>query len=212
VTIWEFYGEGSFRWRFTADYAESYTGAWAVSEVSPDQGVMFLASTANEQQSSSRFHVLSVEFLDGWVRLGEEVYRGVPFTPRETAPHVSRAEHLAVTPSQRAHFFPLWLALTASAWQSITAPPPGDPDAYSFSRDGRYTASFATTRCSYAGTWSLFTSGRGTGEIRFSVPAHRCDLRGPRDAFIREMPITFLDHQLFLYQTAYVPRPQEEVR
>jgi len=55
VTIWEVYGEGSFRWRFSADYAESHIGAWAVSEVSPERGVMFLAGTSKEQRPPSRF-------------------------------------------------------------------------------------------------------------------------------------------------------------
>ena len=212
VTIWEVYGEGSFRWRFSADYAESHIGAWAVSEVSPERGVMFLAGTSKEQRPPSRFHVLSVEFLEAGVRLGEELYQGVPLTHREGVPHVSRAEHAAVTTDQRARFFPLWRSLTASTWQSVAAPPPGDPDVYAFDRDGQYTAYFATTRCQYAGTWSLFTSGGETGELRFSVPGHRCDPRGPRDAFIREMPITLQDHKLFLAQTVYEPRPQEEVR
>lgn len=206
VTTWEFYPKGTFRWRFTSDYTESYAGAWALSAASEERGIVFLASTAHDRGRSARFHVLSFEFRNGRLRLGEAFYQGIPFPNRDGGPpHIRTEDHEAVTPSQQSRFFSLWTALTVSNWRSEAVPPPGDPVTYSFMRDGTYTAHFAATQCHYSGTWSLFSPGENTGEIRFSTPANRCDPRGPREAFVRAMPITLRDTRLFLYQTVYVP-------
>ena len=212
ITTWEFYPDGTFRWRFTSDYTKTDVGAWTLSVASEDRGVLFVSSTTNEQGRSSQFHVLVVEFHNGRLRLGEALYEGVPFTARDIPPRIRTEDHEAVTSRQRHRFFSLWDAITGTAWQSEGAPPAGDPIMYTFMRDGTYTAHFAVTQCQYAGTWSLFSAVENRGTIRFSVPANWCDPRGPRAAFVREMPITLTDARLFLYQTVYVPIPQKEVK
>jgi hypothetical protein len=212
VITWEFFKDGSFRRSFTSDYLERYAGAWALSEASQDRGILFLASTADDQARPLRFNVLSFEFLEGGLRLGESLYQAVSFSDRDVAPRISKRDQAALIPNERERFFGLWEAMTVVNWEAASAPPPGDPSAYSFSRDGRYTARFATTRCQYSGTWSLLTSGGNTGQVRFSVPANHCDPRGLRETYIREMPVTSKDDGLVLYRTPYEPRPKEAVK
>ncbi len=208
VTSWEFYPDGTFRWRFTSDYTESDVGAWAISAASEERGIIFLASAANDQGPASRFDVLSFEFRDGSLQLGEAFYQGTPFTDQDVPPPIPQEDHEAVTAPQRDRLFSLWTAMTATDWQSETTPSSGEPTMYSFRQEGTYTAHFAATQCQYSGTWSLFSSGGDVGEIRLSVPANRCDPRGPRDAFVRERPLTLSDTKLFLHQTIYVPVPK----
>lgn len=203
VTTWEFYADGSFRWQFVSDYEVSSEGAWAISEVSDSRGIIFLAIAAAQSQSS-RFEVLSFEFSNGSLQLGEQSYQGIPFTDSDVPPLIGPEEHEAVTTSQRNRFFPLWVAMTATDWRSQSPPPPGDPDMYSFATDGTYSALFSDSQCQYSGTWSVFNSLADSGEIRLSIPANQCDPRGPRDAYVLEMPVTLNDTTLSLYQTDYI--------
>jgi hypothetical protein len=212
VITWEFFKDGSFRRSFTSDYLERFAGAWALSETSQDRGILFLASTAADQARPLRLNVLSFEFVEQGLRLGERLYQAVPFSARDVAPGISERDQAAVMPGQRERFFRLWVAMTVVDWETASASPTGDPSAYSFDRNGRYTARFATTRCQYSGTWSLFTSGGNTAQVRFSVPANHCDPRGPRETYVREMPTALKDDGLLLYRTAYEPRPKKEAK
>lgn len=210
VTTWEFYRDGSFRWSFTSDYLDSYTGGWAISGFSHDQGVVFLASTAGGPMQS-RFHVLSFEFFNKGLRLGEKIYQGVAFSDRETAPRIKADERSAVT-SQNNRFSPLWVAITSYDWQSDSAPSASTPSKYSFAGDGNYTAYFETTQCQYSGTWSLLSSGDHTGAIRFSIPANPCSPLRSNHAFIRELPIELKNKKLILYKTTYISNQKEDIK
>lgn len=212
VTTWEFYAGGTFRWRFTSDYTESAVGAWALTAASANSGVLFLARDVHEGRRPERFHVLSVAFDNGGLRLGEAAYQGIPFTAHNLPPRIRPEVHEAVTAGQRHHFFSLWAIMTGTAWRSTVDPAPGDPTTYAFRQDGSYTAHFAATQCQYAGTWSLFGIEVNRGTIRCSVPANWCDPRGPRDAFVRDMPLTLTDTTLSLYQTVYVPVSQKGLK
>jgi hypothetical protein len=205
VTRWRFYKNGAFVSRFTSDYSERYKGAWAIAEALQEGGMLLMASTTSAQMPPPRFHALSFGFHDNGLRLGEEFYQGVPFPTPDVAPPIRIEDHAAVTASERQHFFPLWTVMTTSDWRRNSVSPTGDPSQYSFHKSGTYTAYFATTRCHYSGTWSLFTSGGNTGEIRLSVPANRCDPRGPAETFVRTMPVEFKDNEMHLYQTVYLP-------
>jgi hypothetical protein len=208
VITWEFFEDGTFRWHVAADYDESYVGAWAISAASENSGIIFLASAASNENRAAQHDVLSFEFQDGRLELGEAVYEGIPFIESDVPPSVGDEAREAVRVEQRDRFFSLWAAITRTNWQSGSAPP-GDPNQYRFNPDGTYSASFAATQCDYTGTWSLISSEENTGQIRLSIPANSCDPRGPQDAFVREIPITLRDMELLLYETIYVPAPEE---
>jgi hypothetical protein len=191
-----------------SDYVEVTEGSWALAAASEERGILFLASTVNDAGRATRFDVLSYEFRNGGLQLGEATYQKTSFTAGDMPPHTPERNQEAVTGPQRARFFMLWDAITAVDWRSASTPPSGDPVTYSFMQDGTFTAHFAVTQCQYSGTWSLSSSGENSGEIRFSIPANECDPRGPRDAFVREMPVTLRDTELFLYETVYGSVPK----
>lgn len=204
IVTWEFYSNGMFRWQFTSDFSETHIGAWAISPTSEESGVMFLASTMNDP---SKFDVLSLKLKNGGLMLGEFSYQETPFTEADASPDIREEDRQAVT-DQRDHFFSFWITMTATDWQSESAPPPGDSDRYSLMQDGTYTAHFDDTQCQYSGTWSLSFSASDRGVVWLSVPANACDPRGPRDAFVREIPIRLDGAKLILYETVYVSVPK----
>lgn len=201
IVTWEFYSNGMFRWQFTSDFLETIMGAWAISATSEESGVMFLASTMNDL---SRFDVLSLKLQNGGLMLGEFSYQETPFTNADAPPSIREEDRQAVT-DQRDHFFSLWITITATDWRSESTPPPGDPNLYSLMQDGSHTARFDVTQCQYSGTWSMSFSGRDSGVVWLSVPTNACDPRGPRDAFVRQIPIRLDGDKLILYETVYVP-------
>ncbi len=212
VITWAFFKDKTFRWHVTADYEDSYVGAWSVSVTSENSGVIFLASAASNQTRAAQYDVLSFEFQNGHLLLGEAVYEGIPLAATDVPPSVEEAEREAVRVEQRNRFFRLWAAITHTPWQSASTPPPGDPELYEFNADGTYSAHFAATQCDYTGTWSLVSTEENANQIRLSIPANSCDPRGPQDAFIREIPVTLSDTELLLYETIYVSDPKEEVQ
>jgi hypothetical protein len=181
----------------------NYVGTWVLSEASLDTGVLFLISTPTIHEQPIRHDVLSVTDQDTHLKIGEMVYQAVPTASTETPPDIR--EGSAIKNVQIEKFFPLWAIMIASDWRSENIPSPGYPDTISFSAVGGYNARFESTDCQYRGTWSLLTFGENTGKILLSTPANRCDLRGPREEFIRELPVEWKDNTLFLYKNAYVP-------
>jgi hypothetical protein len=211
VTTWELYSNGTFRWHFASDFALSSTGAWAVSATSAERGIMFLATFVNGRACSSGLQVLSFESRNGRLRLGEMFYQRTPFANRDVPPRVRKEDHEAVASPQRDSSFPLWAAITANDWRIESTPRSGDQNRYSLMRDGTYNTHFAAIDCHYSGTWSLISSTQDAGKIRLSIPDNRCDRRGPRDAFVREIPLTMKNGKLCLYQTVYVSVPRRDV-
>jgi hypothetical protein len=205
IRTWEFYPGQSFRWRFVSDYTEQQIGAWAISATCVDRGVMFLAHAAQAGAPTSRFDVLSIEFRNGTLRLGERRFQGIAVGERLPPPHIDKASREALDGHQRHRFFPLWAAMTSVRWRSVSTPRPGDPDSYSFREDGTYSARFSSTSCQYTGSWSLNSLGGMAGDLRLSVPANRCDPRGPRDAFVRGMPVKIRNSLLHAYKALYSP-------
>jgi len=205
---WEFYADGTFRRRFVSDYVESCIGAWSVSTRYDDQGIIFLANTTSDQKCSSSFNVLSFKLHTESLQLGEVSYQAIPFSDLDASPHILVEDRDAVTEHQRNTYFSLWLTMTATDWQSESLPRPGDPTTYSFERDGTFAAYFDATKCRYSGTWSLSIMETFTGAIWLSVPANPCDPRGARNAFVRQMPITYEDSKLYLYKTVYISLPK----
>lgn len=204
IVTWEFYSNEMFRWQFTSDFSETNIGAWAISPTSDGSGVMFLASTMNEL---SKFDVLSLRLQNGGLMLGEFSYQETPFTEADAPPDIREEDRQAVT-DQRDHFFSLWITITATDWRSESAPPLGDANLYSLMRDATHIAHFDVTQCQYSGTWSMSLSESDSGVLWLSVPANACDPRGPRDAFVREIPIRLDGDKLILYETVYVPVPK----
>src|SRR6476646_1497602 len=43
LMVWKFDRQGGFSRKFTSDYAETYSGAWALSQATPNSGIVFLA-------------------------------------------------------------------------------------------------------------------------------------------------------------------------
>lgn len=210
TTAWTFYTDGTFRRRFTADYQEAQAGAWSLSFALEQSGmaevggVIFLAYARPVQDSPFQVSVLSFQFRDDRLRLGENVYQPVSPKSDEPPPQIAASIHEAVSAHEQSQFFSLWSTITATSWQAASDPSPGDPTSVSFARDGTYTAAFTTTQCEIEGTWSLLRIDGNGGELRYSVPANECDPRGPRDAFVRALPLTLSDTRLFLYETKYV--------
>jgi len=206
IITWEFYSNGMFRWQFTSDVSETNIGAWAISPTSEESSVMFLASTMNDP---SRLDVLSLNLKSGELMLGEFSYQETPFTNADEPPSIREEDRQAVT-NQRDDFFSLWITITATDWRSESAPPLGDPNLYSLMQDGTHTAHFDVTQCQYSGTWSISFSERDSGVIWLNIPANACDPRGPRDAFVREIPIRLDGDKLILDETVYVPFQRED--
>jgi len=208
VTTWEFYKEGSFRKTFIADYTVRYVGAWSVSVIGQDRGVLFLSSLPRGAEAPRRYDALSFALKETELQLGEDWYRAIPLSAQEPVPGASQEEEMAVEPAHRAQFFMLWVTMATYEWRREGVATPGDADRYAFRRNGQYTARVESTQCEYSGTWSLFASTQTRGEIRLSVPPNRCDPRATADAFVREMPVELRDDRLFLYQTAYAAGPE----
>jgi hypothetical protein len=204
IITWTFFTDGTFRWQFASDYTLSYEGAWAVSPAAGGRGVLFLAGVTNGGGHFPRSDVLSLQFCDEGLALREAAYAPIALSNEDVPPETRKRDHDAVAAPEKDPHFSLWVAMTRNDWQSEAAPPPGEPDLYSFMRDGTYTGRFASGPCQYSGTWSLMGSGVNTGEIRLSIPANLCDSRGPRDASVREMPVTLSDGRLVLHRTAYL--------
>jgi len=200
--VWKFDRHGGFCRKFTSDYAEVYSGAWALSQATPNSGIVFLASTKTKP---SRFDVFSVSLEGNELRLGEETYRALPHSEDDRPVSYAADDQQAVTGGQRAQHFAMWSLMTQTDWHTDFAAY-GDPSQYSFHRSGIYTATFADTACRYSGTWSLMTIGGNISELRLTVPANDCDPRGHRPSFVRELPAKLMDEQLILYRSSYSPK------
>ena len=195
---WEFYPNGMFRRQFLSDYSVSRTGAWQLLATSEESGVMFLATTSEP----GSFDVLSLQGKGEQLRLGELDYRASPSAGAE--PDIREQDRRAVD-EQREQSFSSWIAMTASDWRSESGVSPGDPNDYSFARDGTYSAAFDVTACRFQGKWSSAFSDGGRSFVRVSVPANECDPRGPRDAFVREVPAGWDSGNLVLNERVYIP-------
>ncbi|HJR80783.1 MAG TPA: hypothetical protein VJ821_11970 [Anaerolineales bacterium] len=201
---WEFYANGMFRWQFTSDFLQTNTGAWAISPISEESGLLYLASTTIVPP---RFDVLSLILQNGVLKLGEFTYQETPFTDTDVPPGVQGEDRQAVT-DQRDRFFSLWVTMTDTDWRSEAPPAPGDANLYSLMQTGTYRAEFDDQQCQYSGTWSLSFSENDSGIIRLSVPENACDRRGEQQAFVREIPFRLESDTLVLSETVYIPIPR----
>lgn len=206
TVTWEFYPPGVFRWKSTSDYQEAGEGAWAIVPISGESGIIFLAWEGKDGIQENRVDVLSYKVSGNSLVFGELPYQGTPFSAEDNAPAIPENIIKAASAQQHERSFSLWVAMTAVDWVS-DEPPPGGPDRIAFERDGTYTAYFESTQCDFSGTWSLINFVEKSGEIRLSVPANGCDSRGPREAYVREMPVELKGELLFLYQTSYSSIP-----
>jgi hypothetical protein len=209
ITTWEFYDNGNFRRRFTADYAESSVGAWSLSATPHNRGILFLMSARRHSEDPLKYQVLPLEFAADGLFLGGVWYTATPYSGVEDPPLVGQETKVSVEPAQRTKLFSLWATLTTSDWKSEAAPPPGDPDMYSFSTSGECTIRFTPTHCEYSGLWSLTVSEEHHGKLRVSVPANTCDPRGPTNAFVREIPLELKNTTLWMYKSPYIPLPRK---
>jgi hypothetical protein len=192
LVTWEFYANGTFRRQLVSDHSASRTGAWH-----DERGVLFLAS-------ESRFDALSIELEGEKLKLGEFDYRADPSPTAEPAPHARERDRHAVD-EERKQAFSSWIAVTGADWRSEPGASSGDPDEYSFARDGTYSAAFDVTDCRYEGSWSSSFSEGDRSFVRLSVPTNDCDPRGPRQAFVREVPARWEARNLILNDRIYVP-------
>src|SRR5437867_5307289 len=92
VTTWEFYKEGSFRKTFIADYTVRYVGAWSVSVIGQDRGVLFLSSLPRGAEAPRRYDALSFALKETELQLGEDWYRAIPLSAQEPVPGASQEE------------------------------------------------------------------------------------------------------------------------
>ena len=203
TSTWDFYADGTFRWRFTSDVQTGNIGAWDIAAASPDRGVVFLAGRAPTAKTAPLRQALSFAFRDGMLMLGEASYQPVRSIDGDAPPRVPDDTRALVRPEKRDSSFGLWRTIAATQWVADPAVTAGEPTGYAFRSDGAYGAEFSSPPCRYAGTWSLVATEADRGEIRLSVPGNRCDARGAAPAIVREMRIELRDTTLLLHDTQY---------
>jgi len=204
---WKFYNDGTYRWSFASDFGMSYVGAWSIGKGADKSGVLFLATTRNEPGGGMQYDALSFQIVNSdRIRIDETIFEISEYVETLTPSTMSEVLSEAVRSENRNKRFSLWANLVLGRWESATEPLAGDPMHFAFNDDGTFYADFATTDCTYSGTWSLTgTNDPNRGMLRMSVPAHKCDSRGPKAAAVRGIPILRRsDTHIDFYRTTYV--------
>ena len=196
TTVWEFYKGGAFRRRMTADYTVERLGHWAIDSITSDTGLLFFAERKIDA-GESRYGVLSLKLTNEKLQLGELFYLPVAFTGKERQP-VLREEASLLDTASREQFYALWFKVSAHVWNRQDNDRAGQPDRYTFSREGTYAASFSAVGCHYTGTWSLYIQNQTQGEIWLTVPSHHCGAGGIVEPSLLIMPLMLKEKTLML--------------
>lgn len=207
---WEFFPDGTFRWTFLSDYRVTHTGSWALAADSDSSGVVVTAWYGEPPARSLKRDVLSLRVKEDATYVGEQPLHHAPGPKGGPPPAVPAALRDAVRCPVLTASLPLWSAMTEGRWEREAGG--SSPNRLWFHPDGTFEAAFRATECSYSGTWSLRGINDSGATLLMSVPSHECDPRGPRTAFLREVPIQLRDEQLVLNRDTYSRTPDKQGR